>query len=540
MHSNEVPVLIIGGGLTGLAASVFLSWHGIPSLLVDQHRGTSSHPKARAINPRTSELLRSVGLEAEVLANRSPIADNTDLIHVHTLGGAERVRLPRPQPADIGRLSPCGWSLIDQNRLEPLLRQRAENAGGQVRYSVRAERVHIDAEGATVVLADRETGAEETVRTRYVIAADGNRSRIGGNLGVGHRGPGSLSHLVSFFFRADLTEAIRGRRIIAAYVNNDRVKGTFMPLDNAERWAFNVSYHPEKGETPDDFTVQRCIDLVRLGVGEPDLAVEIEGTDRLPWEIAGRSAETMRHGPVFIAGDAAHVMPPTGAFGASTGIQDAHNLAWKIAYVIRGMAGPELLDSYDTERRPIAELMVRQSMLRFEVREGRAFEEVAGEMLDELVMSFGYRYPAGAFTGRTGDGSPEDPADPSAAPGCRAPHVELVRAGRTLSTIDLFGRNFVLLGGTEAEWIRAAGARAADRGLPVETHLVGSGHELQDPQGRWAEAYRAGPLDAVLVRPDGFVAWRADGPQTEEVVAEALGSVLHLPAPQPTLAALRD
>ncbi|MEU7171980.1 FAD-dependent monooxygenase [Micromonospora tulbaghiae] len=540
MQTHEVPVLIIGGGLTGLAASVFLSWHGMPSLLVDQHRGTSMHPKARAINPRATELLRSVGLEAEVSAHRSPIADNTDLVHVRTLAGEERVRLPRPQPAEIGRLSPCGWSLIDQNRLEPLLRERAEKSGGRIRYHVRAKRVTIDADGATVVLLDRETGAEETVRTRYVIAADGNRSRIGQSLGISHTGPGTLSHLVSFFFRADLSGALRGRRIIAAYVNNDRVKGTFMPLDNVHRWVFNVSYYPEKGEVPDDFTTDRCVELVRLGVGNPDLPVEIESTDRLPWEIAARSAQPMRHGPVFIAGDAAHVMPPTGAFGASTGIQDAHNLAWKIAYVLRGLAGPELLESYDAERRPIAELMVRQSMIRFQVREGRAFEEVAGEMLDELVMSFGYRYSAGAFAGAISDGSPEDPAEPTARPGSRAPHVELVRDGRRLSVLDLFGRHFVLLAGAAADWARAAGAHAADRKVPLATYLVGPGRELQDPQDRWPAAYRAGPQSAVLVRPDGFIAWRADSAQRPEAVAEALAALLHRSASQPSLAAARD
>ena len=540
MQTHDVPVLIIGGGLTGLAASVFLSWHGIPSLLVDQHQGTSSHPKARAINPRTTELLRGVGLEAEVAAHRSPIADNTDLVHVRTLAGAERVRLPRPQPAEIGRLSPCGWSLIDQNRLEPLLRERAEQAGGRIRYEVRAERVTVDADGATVVLTDRRTGAEETVRARYVIAADGNRSRIGQSLGIGHTGPGALSHLVSFFFRADLTEALRGRRIIAAYVNNDRVKGTFMPLDNVHRWAFNVSYYPENGEHPDDFTTDRCLQLVRLGVGDPDLPVEIESTDRLPWEIAARSAQSMRHGPVFIAGDAAHVMPPTGAFGASTGIQDAHNLAWKLSYVLRGLAGPGLLDSYDAERRPIAELMVRQSMIRFEVREGRAFADVAGEMLDELVMSFGYRYATGALAGATGGGLPENPAEPTALPGSRAPHVEMVRDGRSLSVLDLFGRDFVLLGAAGADWARAAGASAAARGLPLATYLVGPGHELGDPGDRWPAAYRAGPQDAVLVRPDGFVAWRADGPRDPGAVADALAALLYRSAEQPSLATARD
>jgi putative polyketide hydroxylase len=509
-HDEEIPVLIVGGGLTGLSAAVFLAWQGVPSLLIERHAATSLHPKARAINPRSTELLRSVGMEEEVLKNRSAIADNTDLVHVETLAGQERARMPRSTQEDISSLSPCGWSLIDQNRLEPLLRDRAERSGCMVRFDNELISLSQDENGVTAQIREGESGQRRSVRAQYMIAADGSRSQVRELLGVTRQGPGTLSHLVSFFFKADLRPALRGRKMIACYVNNPNVVGTFMSLDGDMRWVFNVSYHPEKGEKAEEFTPERCARLVRLGVGVEELPVEIESTRLLPWEIAAWCVDKLRVGRVFLAGDAAHVMPPTGAFGASTGIQDAHNLAWKLALALRG-ADPSILDSYEAERGPVASLMVEQSMLRFDVREGRALADVTAKMLDELTMAFGYRYQDGSLVLSGESGPVEDPRSPSALPGSRAPHLPLQMNGQAISTLDLFSRSFVLLAGPHGQsWADAARAVAAETGLALDAYRVGPGGDLADPENRWCDRYGVTESGAVLVRPDGFIAWRAE------------------------------
>ncbi|CAL9499789.1 FAD-dependent monooxygenase [Streptomyces sp. enrichment culture] len=538
MHTERTPVLVIGGGLTGLSVAAFLGWHGVPSVLVERHADISPHPKARAINPRSTELFRSIGMEQTVYANRSPIADNTDLVHVETLAGRERVRMPRSTSEEISALSPADWALIDQNRLEALLRDHVRAAGCDVRYHTELASFTADEDGVSVEVVDRGTQRRGAIRADYVIAADGGRSPVRELLGIAQTGPGTLSHLVSFFFTADLTEALRGRSIIACYVNNPSVVGTFMPLDNDRRWVFNVSYDAQGGEKPEQFTPDRCAELVRLGVGIPDLPVKIDTTDPLPWEIAARVADRMRDGRVLLAGDAAHVMPPTGAFGASTGVQDAHNLAWKLALVLNGSAGPGLLDSYHVERHPIARLMMEQSMLRFRIREGEDYAAVAAAMLDELAMAFGYYYQRGAFvtapagTGLPGEPPVEDPRRPSAAPGHRAPHVALRRGTDEVSTLDLFSRSLTLLAGAEAHaWTRAARTVAGELGVAVDVHRIAPDGELTDPSGAWEARYGIGPAGAVLVRPDGFVAWRskgaaATGPEAE--LRSALRTVLAL------------
>ena len=517
MDIEKVPVLIVGGGLTGLSAAVFLAWHGVRPTLVERHADTSSHPKARAINPRTMELYRAVGMETAVRDGKSPISGNTDLVHVESLAGQERVRMPNASPESIDRISPTGWTLIDQNQLEPVLRRRAVAVGADVRFGTEVTALAEVEDGVRVTLRDRATGTSREILAGYVLAADGSRSPVRGMLGLSHHGRGTITDLVSFFFHADLTEALRGRKIIAAYVNNPEVRGTLIPIDNEKRWVLNVSFFPERGQSAADFDEQRCVALARAAVGVPDLPVEIELTDMPAWDISAKVADRMRAGRVFVAGDAAHVMPPTGAFGASTGIQDAYNLAWKLALVVRGAAGAALLDSYDAERRPVAEETVRQAMLRFAVRDGKRYEDVAAELVSEETMTFGYRYPAGAFVPEQGEHTLlEDPAEPTGRPGARAPHVVLDAAGRPLSTVDLFGRGFVLLAATGAgDWTATAAGVAGELGVTVDVHPIGEPAELRDPSGGLHARYGIGPGGAALIRPDGVVAWRCPQPPAD-------------------------
>ncbi|MFC5634140.1 FAD-dependent oxidoreductase [Streptomyces bullii] len=533
MKPHRTPVLIVGGGLTGLSAAVFLAHHGVSATLVERHPDTSTHPKARAINPRTMELYRAVGMEERVRAGRSPISGNTDLVHVESLAGAERVRMPNASPEDIGRISPTQWTLIDQNQLEPILRERAVEAGADVRFSTRVDAIEeYDEDGAGVLVrtTDLATGASSEIHAQYVIAADGSRSPLREMLGIGAHGRGTLTNLVSFFFEADLTEALRGRRIIAAYVNNPEVRGTIIPIDNDRRWVINVSFFPEQGQRAEDFTEERCTALVRAAVGVPDLPLKIESVDMPAWDISARVADTFATRRVFVAGDAAHVMPPTGAFGASTGIQDAYNLAWKLALVLSGTAGPKLLESYDAERRPVAEETVRQAMLRFAVREGRQYQEVAAELLDETTMTFGYCYRSGAFDAEEGapDAIVEDPAHPSARPGARAPHLQLDGPDGAVSVIDLYGDGFTLLVDEMAgRWTEAVEGEAARLGVGLKVVRIGRGTRLWDQDGSFRRRYGLLAGGAVLVRPDGFVGWRTtagrSGPVDQAAIAALRG-----------------
>ncbi|UUN27420.1 FAD-dependent oxidoreductase [Streptomyces sp. FIT100] len=512
MKQEKTQVAIVGGGLTGLSAAVFLAAHGVHATLLERHPDTSTHPKARAINPRTMELYRAVGMEERVRAGRSPISGNTDLVHVETLAGEERVRMPNASPEDIGRISPTQWTLIDQNQLEPILRERAVEAGADVRFHTRVDAVEEDTGGVLLRTTDLGSGKSTELRAAYVIAADGSRSPVREMLSIGAHGRGTITDLVSFFFEADLEPALRGRKIIAAYVNNPEVRGTIIPIDNDRRWVINVSFFPERGESAADFTEERCVELVRAAVGIPGLPLKIESVAMPAWDISARVADAFATRRVFFAGDAAHVMPPTGAFGASTGIQDAYNLAWKLALVLEGKAGPGLLESYGAERRPVAEETVKQAMLRFAVREGKQFRDVADELLDETTMTFGYCYPAGAVVAESGapDALIEDPEHPSGRPGARAPHVPLKGERGPLSTLDLFGDGFVLLADSAGgRWAETAARAARELGLTLTVHAIGPGAGLADEDGRFRQRYGLAAGGAVLVRPDGFVCWRS-------------------------------
>jgi tetracenomycin A2 monooxygenase-dioxygenase len=288
-------------------------------------------------------------------------------------------------------------------------------------------------------------------------------------------------------------------------------------------------YYPDKGETPEDYPDERCVEIVRTAAGKADMHVEIVA--KVPWQGAQLVAETFRSGRVFLAGDAAHVHPPAGGFGANTGIHDAHNLAWKIAAVLAGKAGDPLLDSYDAERRGVGAAMARQAMVRNRIRHGHADAETTASLVDDIIITLGYRYHSDAITGGENAApvlSPE--LELAGEPGTRAPHVWLDRDGTKLSTIDLFWDEFVLLTASGKNgWVEAAERVAKQLSLPLRTHVIGD--ELTPVDRNWAEAYGVSEDGAVLVRPDAFVAWRSAGKVTDQdgVLADALARACGLP-----------
>ena len=540
----QVPVLVVGGGLTGLAAALFLARQGVKPLVVERHTGLSPHPRARGIHPRAMELVRSAGLEDAVRSTGSAraLVHNTGVLAAETLAGKQLGALHEKYFMDVrtelSALSPTGWCLCHQDEFEPVLHEAAAQAGADFRFGTELLSFEQDQDGVTAVLGDREGGNRQSVRASYLLAADGPGSPVRERLGIPFEGEEGLGHFLNVHFRAALAEVLGDRRFIMCYTFNSEVRGALMPLDNASRWLLHVVLQPD--ENLGDYTDERCARLVRAAAGVPDLDVEIVGT--APWTASAKTAGGFQQGRVFLLGDAAHIMPPSGAFGSNTGLQDAHNLAWKLAAVLRGEAGPALLDSYDAERRPVSAATVEQAALRSKDRPRLAQQEPAPALpgiVDDIRIWFGWHYRSAAVlpdADAVGQ-DPADPTDPSAVwaddpsgqPGTRAPHVALRRDGNELSTLDLYGKAFVLLTGPEAgQWPEAARTAADALGVPVEVHAVGTGAALLDPEDRWAKAHGVTPAGAVLVRPDGVVAWRSADSRSDapQAVRTALAHVL--------------
>ncbi|WP_042372860.1 FAD-dependent oxidoreductase [Streptacidiphilus neutrinimicus] len=531
---EHVPVLISGGSLVGLSMSLFLGRLGVRHLLVERHAATSHHPRGRGNNVRTMELYRTAGVEPRIRAAASVLADNHGILQADTLTGAEQDWLFREidPGGGLARLSPAGWCLCSQNDLEPELLAAARELGADIRFGTELESFEQDQDGVTAVVRERDSGRSRTVRAQYLVAADGPRSPVRERLGIGHSGRGDLFQNVSITFRAKrLADAVGDRRFIVCYLRNSEGSGALLPVDNKEAWVFHAPWRPESGETLEDFTDERCTALIRAATGVADLEVEITG--KAPWHAAERVADGYGRGRVFLAGDSAHEMSPTGAFGSNTGIQDAHNLAWKLAAVLQGWAGPGLLDSYEAERRPVAlATAARASARSAEHRHpGYDVSPGTGKQAGMLAVVLGYRYHSDAVHGT----DPEESAVPEqfrpvAEPGCRAPHLWLSRDGVRLSTLDLYERGPVLLTGPAGRaWHEAGLKAAATLGVPLECHQIGgdpadSGVLHPDEGTDWAQMHGVGADGAVLVRPDGFVAWRAV--TAEDRPARALTEVL--------------
>jgi putative polyketide hydroxylase len=533
-----IPVLIVGGGPVGLTASILLSRHGVRSLLAERHPGTAVHPKARAINARSMEIYRQCGVEAAIRkAGLGP--EYTGLVvWTRTLAGEEiERRVPwRAGPESLA-VSPVRNCLCAQDDLEPVLRAFAERLGpGELRFNTEVGTCVEDEGGVTATLTDHARGNETRVRAQYVIAADGAQSAIRRGLGIEMIGCERVYESVNILLNADLRPWTAHRPAALYFVEHPQIKATFLTINARDRWGFLVNSLSAYGYTASDFTPERSPELVRLAAGVPDLAVKILGI--APWTASALVAERYGHGRIFLAGDAAHEMPPTGGFGLNTGVQDVHNLAWKLAAVLRGVAGLALLGTYHDERQPVGRTITDQSLNNSQSM-GRLGGRNLGtavarpEYLNEQGMIFGAAYTSSAVVP---DGTPApalaNPVTdyvPSARPGARAPHVWLERGGVRVSTIDLVG--FVILAGRRGTaWVQAARQLASETGFTLGAHTIGDG-EIKTADRQWHAAYGVDEDGAVLVRPDGYVAWRSPSLTREPTAAlrAALAAILARP-----------
>lgn len=522
--NDEAPVLIAGGGLVGLCAAAFLAQRGIRSLAIERLKASSPLPRAAFFHMRTIELFRSLGIE-DVVRERSAddFVPEGAIVVLESLSGRKLADIMPSLNEGVEALSPCRRLYVNQPTLEPILRDRARTAGATVIQGVEVKNVQQDTDGVTVVTTDVDSGNQREFRGKYLIAADGGHSKVRELLGIECQGRGVFSNSLTIYFTADLSPWIGNKAWSVIYVNNPLLSGFFRMNRAAQAGFLGVNTVGDFRLDPRaaanaaaDVSESRLIELVRAGVGVPDLNVRIDGFSR--WRATASVAQAFRDKRIFIVGDAAHLMPPNGGFGGNTGIHDAHNIAWKLALVIGGYASEHLLDSYERERKPVAQFTVEQAFSRYVARTAPWLKasQLPEAIVDDLHIELGYLYNSPSATHA-------DPRSTLGIPGSRAPHLWLTGPGRRVSTIDLFS-NFTLLAGPAGErWTRAA-SEAADyfAGLPLDAYCVGK--DLGDPEGRFAEAYGISTKGAALVRPDGFVAWR--GPDEAADCCGALRAAL--------------
>jgi 2-polyprenyl-6-methoxyphenol hydroxylase-like FAD-dependent oxidoreductase len=512
----DIPVLISGGGPVGLTASLLLSQHGVRSLLVERHPSTALTPKARGINARTMEVFRQCGIDTAVRDAGLQEGRLGLIVWTETLAGKEiERRVPGRATEKNMAATPVKNCLCAQDDLEPVIRRFAEAAGpATLRFNTELTSFGQRPGAVTGLLTDRTTAVETPFTARYLIAAEGAQSRVRRALAVNMTGTEKVYDSVNILFHADLTQWVAHRPAALYFVEQQDLRGTFLTINGRDRWGFLIHSVKQYGWQPKDFTPEFCAELIRKAVGVPDLAVSVLGVS--PWEASAIVADQYRVGNVFLAGDAAHEMPPTGGFGLNTGVQDVHNLAWKIAAVLRGKADEKLLDSYHAERQPLGRI-ITQNALANALSMGRNVRQSnvlpRREFLNEQGLIFGASYQSMAVVP---DGTPavavDDPVTdyvPSARPGSRAPHVWLMRGNEQISTIDLFGPHFVLLAGRDGGAWRQAAQGIATSLPPLMAFTIGRDGDLVDTDGNWHDAYGVDTDGAVLVRPDGHVAWRS-------------------------------
>ncbi len=568
----ETDVLIVGTGPAGASAAVFLSTLGIPNVVVTKFRWTANTPRAHITNQRTMEIMRDVGLQAEIEAKATPNELMGDTVFCTSLAGEELARLhtwgthPR-RFADYRLASPTLHNDTPQDLLEPILAGTAAARGSRIRFDTEYLSLEQDADGVTATVQDRVTGERYEIRAKYLIGADGGRSKVAQDIGLPMEGQMDVAGSMNIIFHADLSRYVAHRPSVLYWVLQPgaNVGGIGLGLVRMVRpwdewlivWGYDINEPPP--EVDEAFATKVAHELI----GDDTIPITLRSTSL--WSNNKAWAARYADGRVFCMGDACHRHPPSNGLGSNTSIQDAYNLAWKLALVLQGKAAPSLLDSYDAERAPSGKQIVTRANQSIEVF-GPIFEALgvletpdpeqmrrniearkddtpqAAEQrakLREAIelknyefnahgVELGHRYRSGAVVP---DGTPEPDYDrdpelyyhPTTWPGARLPHVwvehqgekiathDVAAKGERVSTHDLAGKGrFTLFTGIGGDAWTEAAARVSERtGVEIAAYVIGPGREVIDTYDDWARAREVQESGCVLVRPDAHVAWRS-------------------------------
>ncbi|NOT39819.1 MAG: hypothetical protein HOP13_04935 [Alphaproteobacteria bacterium] len=525
MSDIEIPVLIVGAGPVGLLGGQLLGKHKIPALIAEKHLGRLEAPKAHALNPRSLEICAAAGLSMDQIhGDATPTEEGRYVRMVETIAKGDIGSLAYERQDEAVR-EVTRWPLIniEQPKFEDILERSVSAMPGiQIRRGLAWLRC--DQLGDTVIstLKDRATGAEIKVRSRYLIGADGAGSAVRDGLGIPMDGPESLQTNMMIHFEADLRKFVGNRPAILYFAFGPGPNGVLIAYDVGKTWVFMTPCKPD--DTPENFTDEICRDLIQAVVGAPIPDLKVKGAKA--WVMSAQVARTYRTGNAFLAGDAGHRFPPTGGLGLNTGIADIDNLTWKIAAVERGWAGPEILDSYEVERRTIAQTNMGQSLVnamrimsvfealgyapghavdpqdfahRLSDPEARAKVDAAiafqKDHFDSLRLQLGYAYGDALKDDET---LPISEFVPKVALGARLPHIAL-RDGR--SSLDLAGiQGFTLFCGVKHDaWQVVSQTTAA----PVS--VMAQGRDFNAASGSWSSQMGIADDGALLVRPDGHI-----------------------------------
>ncbi|MGQ7932565.1 FAD-dependent oxidoreductase [Paraburkholderia sp. D1E] len=563
MPEITTDVLVVGTGPAGSACAALLSSYGVQNVIINGYRWLANTPRAHITNQRTMEVLRDLGPEVEQEAYLH--ATDHDLmggtVFCESLTGEEIGRVPSWGTHPLSKAarelsSPTRMNDLPQTFMEPLLFKTACSRGTQARMSTEYLSHTQSGEGVVTQCLDRLTGEELTIRSRFLVGADGGNSRVAQNAGLPFEGQMGIRGSMNIWFRADLSEYVAHRPAVLYPVMQPgaEVGGIGMGLIRMVRpwyewlivWGYDIN------EPTPVVDQAKATSIARQLVGDPDLDIELLGVST--WTVNNMYATHMQAGRVFCMGDATHRHPPSGGLGSNTSIQDAFNLAWKLAAVIKGQASEALLDTYSMERAPIAKQVVSraiQSISEFAplyqalgIAESTDPETLQSNMhargqataaaetqreairealalkryeLDAHGVEMNQRYRSNAVVT---DGHPEPVFErdaelyyqPTTWPGARLPHAWVYDArGRKHSTLDLAGHGrFTVFTGIGGEaWSDAAATVGEELGCKIDVHVIGPRQRYADHTGEWARAREVGDGGCILTRPDHHVGWRS-------------------------------
>ncbi len=451
MNHQHTPVLIVGAGLSGLSTALFLGLHGVSATLVDRHPGTSQQPKARGQMPPIMEALGAAGLTDAIL-DATPEGRPEMVITICESAVGRVMHSFAESFPDFGTLSPAPPGMASQQRAERALADRAAELGADLRFATRMESFTCDDDGVTVMLRDLGTDQTYQITADHLVAADGHRGDIARSVGIGTHSRRSFGQTTTVLFTAGLDDRLPDAAVLMYYAQNPALpdgSGAFVSTDRRGEYVAAMSADPDR-------TDEQVVELVRTIVGVPDLQLQVLGQST--WEIGHRVADRMSAGRVHLVGDAAHLMPPTGGQGGNTAMIDGLHLAWKLAAVVKGEAGPGLLAGHSDEQLPYDETIADwQYVNMIERQRPDLIDDTLPAPVEPNALMFGYVRPSGAFVAEEATSGAEetaalfeDPTRPSGRPGTRAPHVWLIRNATRVSTRELFYRGFVLLTGGPA------------------------------------------------------------------------------------------